>query len=202
MVFETVTLGVELYNTGNQEGCFRLYQGSLMGITQLLDHRADLLASVNKQLTAAKTQPAAQGAFALRKVLDEVQLAVTKKKPLWERLGGEAAVKLVVHDFVVAAAADPKVNFFRDGKYKLDDAGVAKLEKLLVELISAVSGGPLKYSGRDMKTSHAGMKITEAEFNAIAGHLVATLKKYKVAQTEIDDLVGIVAETKKDIVEK
>ena len=84
----------------------------------------------------------------------------TGEKPLWDRLGGEAAVKAVVHDFVVLAAADPKVDFFRGGKYTLDAEGVANLERRLVELISAVSGGPLKYEGRDMKSVHEGMGIT------------------------------------------
>src|SRR5262249_43707436 len=46
-------------------------------------------------------------------------------KPLWERLGGESAVKAVVHDFVAVTAKNPKVNFTRNGKYKLDDKAVA-----------------------------------------------------------------------------
>ena len=53
-----------------------------------------------------------------------------------------------------------------------------------------------------MPTAHAGMQITDAEFDALAGHLVATLKKYNVPQAEIDELVGIVASTRKDIVGK
>jgi hemoglobin len=109
---------------------------------------------------------------------------------------------MVVHDFVAAASADPKVNFTRGGKFPIDEEGVKRLEQRLVELVSAVSGGPLKYTGRDKATAHAGTKITEEEFNALAGHLVATLKKYKVPQAEIDELVGIVAGTKKDIVGK
>jgi len=123
-------------------------------------------------------------------------------KALWERLGGGEEVKAIVHDFVAAAAKDPKVNFTRTGKYKLDDNAVAGLEKLLVELISSATGGPLKYSGRDMKTVHAGMKITEAEFNAMAADLNNLLKKYKVGQQEIEDLMKVIESTKKDIVEK
>jgi hemoglobin len=121
---------------------------------------------------------------------------------LWNRLGGETAVVSVVHDLVAAAAKDPKVNFDRGGKYKLDDAGVTKLEKQLVDFVSSVTGGPRKYTGKDMKTVHAGMKITEAEFNALATDLVDVLKKHNVAQKEIDELITLVASTKKDIVEK
>src|SRR5262249_36240527 len=142
-----------------------------------------------------------QRAFALRKVLDQLYNDTLSRKSLWNRLGGEPAVKAVVHDFVALAASDAKVDFTRGGQYKIDADGVANLEKLLVQFVSAASGGPLKYAGRDMKTTHASMKITEAQFNAIAGDLIAVLKKYKVPQGKIDELVGAVATTKKDIVE-
>src|SRR5207247_3415391 len=73
-------------------------------------------------------------------------VATTRKdiveSPLWDRLGGEKAVRAVVHDFVIAAATDPKVNFFRDGKFKFTGKDVENLEQLLVELISATTGGP------------------------------------------------------------
>ena len=107
----------------------------------------------------------------------------------------------VVHDFVDKAARDRRVNFTRGGKYSLDADGVAHLEELLVQQISAVSGGPLKYAGRDMKTTHAGMKITEEQFQAIADDLVQVLKTYSVGDKEISELMGIIATTKKEIVE-
>jgi hemoglobin len=64
------------------------------------------------------------------------------------------------------------------------------------------TGGPNKYEGRAMKPTHAGMGITEAEFRALAGDLIASLDKFKVPQKEKDELITIVASTKKDIVEK
>jgi hemoglobin len=203
LIYETVKDGVELYNTGKTEECLRLYQGSLKVIGGILDHRPTTMKAIQDALAVAKTQKPDAAAFTLRDALDNAQNDVTgKKKALWLRLGGEPAVRAVVKDFVLAAAPDPKVNFFRDGKYKLDATGVDKLQQLLVEMISSATGGPLKYTGRSMKESHKGMKITEAEFGALAGHLVDTLKKYKVPQAEIDELVGIVASTKADIVEK
>jgi hemoglobin len=204
LVYDTIKEGVTLFNEQkNADGCYRLYYGSLTVISGLLDHRPTLMKAAKDALAKSKTQTPNEAAFALRKVLDDIQGEVsgTGKKPLWDRLGGEPAVKAVIHDFVLAAAPDPKVNFFRDGKYKLDAAGVEKLERLLVELVSSATGGPLKYSGRGMKESHAGMKITDAEFDALAGHLVAVLKKYNVPKAETDELVNIVAGTRKDIVD-
>jgi len=121
------------------------------------------------------------------------------EKSLYERLGGEPAITAVVEDFVGRAAADPKVNFFRDGKYKGID--VPRLKRQIVEFIGQATGGPQKYTGRDMKQTHKGMKITNAEFDAIAADLAASLDKFKVPAKEKNELLTIVGTTRKDIVE-
>jgi truncated hemoglobin YjbI len=200
-VYEAINAGVPVYNLGDAAGCYRIYQGALITVSPFLAHRPDLQESVKKALASTQTLGSYdQKARTLRASLDEIRYKVTVKT-LWTRLGGEPAVKAVVHDFVLKAAGDSKVNFFRDGKYKLDDAGVAHLEELLVQLVSQVTGGPLKYTGRAMKPVHEGMGITDTEFSAIAEDLVEVLKSYKVPEKEINDLVGIIASTKKDIVE-
>ena len=160
-VFRTISIGAPLYNKGDQAGCYRLYQGALTVIEPMLAHRAELRQEVAKGLRDVASVPSyAQRAVDLRRILDRVLNAVRTPlgppvaqpqplpKPLWSRLGGEPAVKAVVHDFVTLAATDPQVDFTRGGKYSLDAAGIANLEKLLVELISAVTGGPLKHEGR------------------------------------------------------
>ena len=124
---------------------------------------------------------------------------------LWHRLGGETAVRAVVHDFVGRGAANPKVNFTRKGhpnEWEVTEQSVARLEQRLVEFIGMATGGPQKYTGRDMATSHAGMRITNAEFDALAGDLKATLDEFKVPQKEQDELLQIVGGTRKDIVGK
>jgi hemoglobin len=126
-------------------------------------------------------------------------------KTLYERLGGEPAIVAVVDDFVGRAASDPKVNFTRKGtasEWNPSPENVALLKKHLVQFISMATGGPSKYEGRPMKPVHAGMGITDAEFGALAGDLIASLDKFKVPQKEKDELIGIVASTKKEIVEK
>jgi len=134
--------------------------------------------------------------------------AMTKEsmptKSLYERLGGEGALTLVVDDFVNRAAGDPAVNFTRKGtgmEWNATPENVAKLKKRLVQFIGMATGGPQKYEGKAMKPSHAGMKITSAEFDALAKDLIASLDKFKVPQREKDELIAVVASTKGDIVE-
>ena len=191
-------------------------QGTLLAIEPMLGHRAELRQEVAQGLRTVEGLPTyAQRAVDLRKILDRVLNTIrstpipapayapapTPLLPLWTRLGGEPAVKAVVHDFVALAANDPQVDFSRGGKYPLDEAGVARLETLLVELISAVAGGPLKYEGRAMKPVHRGMAISDAQFDALAGDLVVVLKKYNVPKKEADELLAIIASTRKDVVE-
>jgi truncated hemoglobin YjbI len=202
---DVISLGAPMFNSGNREGCLRLYQGTLIALRTTLDHRPELVAAIDAKLAVAKGGGStSEKAFALRAALDEVLKqcqAAASNKPLWDRLGGQAAVEAVIHDFVVLAAGNAQVNFLRDGQVKLDAAGVKNLEVRLVELVSATTGGPIKYQGRSMKSAHAGMKITDAEFDALGADLVAVLKKYNVPRAEVDELVAIVESTRADIVE-
>jgi hemoglobin len=126
-------------------------------------------------------------------------------KSLYERLGGGAAIKAVVDDFVATAAGDPAVNFARKGtarEWQATDANVARFKKRLVQFLSVAFGAKgVKYEGKDMKTVHRGMGISEAEFNALAGHLEAALRKHNVPQAEMDEVMKIAASTAPDIVE-
>lgn len=215
-VYESALLGTDIFNKGGHSECARLYQGTLLAVVPLLDHRPKLQTEAKARLERAKGLKPVDAAFELRTALDEIQNTIappkkdtkdTKepkdtKKALWDRLGGESAVKAVVHDFLLAAVENKQVNFFRDGKYTLDAKGTERLQKSLVEMVSEATGGPYKYSGKSMKETHKGMGITNAEFDELGAVLVATLKKHKVPQTEIDELVKIVAGTRGDIVEK
>jgi len=205
---DAAKLGSDLWTAGEIEGCFRLYQGALMTLAPILDHRPKLASFVKDRLDAAKEQRAEKGAFTLREGLDAVQkecsgdtAAATKKTAaLWTRLGGEATVKAVIHDLIDAALKDPKVNFTRNGTYKLTDKSRVELEEHLVELISEVGKGPLEYTGRDVKKVHASMKITGDEFDAMVGHLTDALKKNKVPDADAKELVKLVNSIKSYIV--
>jgi len=122
----------------------------------------------------------------------------TDAPSLWKRLGGEDAVRQVVDDFVKSAAADKKLDFTRGGKYKLDEP---KLKNALVEMISGVTGGPLRYTGPDMKEAHKGMHITNKEFDRAIEHLKRVLKKRVTSREAARELLKIVEKTRALVVE-
>lgn len=216
-VFECTSLGSAIYNKGNHDGCYRLYQGTLIAIQPLLDHRPKLAERIKLSLDRAKNmRTPVEAAFALREALDAAQHELTggkplplpkhlvkpevKKEPLWDRMGGEKAVRAVVKDFLVTSATNPRVNFTRGGKYPIDAKGLERLEQAVVEMVSSATGGPLKYTGRDMKDAHKGMGITDDEFSAMTADLAASLRKFMVPPAECSELLAIVEGTKKDIV--
>jgi len=118
----------------------------------------------------------------------------TKEKSLYDRLGGKPAITAVVDDFTARVAADRRINRF------FANTDVPAFKAKLVDQICEASGGPCKYTGKDMKTTHAGMGVTDDDFTALVGDLVATLDKFKVPEKEKGELLGALGPMKKDIV--
>ncbi len=221
-----INVGADLFNVGDHAGCYRLYQGALMAVKPFLgpDMQADV---VNAMIAAEKMPKIADRAFALRKVIDAVRAQagpaapLTPKMPpkviipaapdadkapksaltLWERLGGAANVRKVVSDLMMSARTDPKVNFSRDGKYKLDEPTVQFVEQQLVDFISSATGGPFKYQGKSMKEVHRGMGITAAEYDALKQHIQRALEKSGAKAGDIAEVMKAVEGLRKEIVE-
>lgn len=120
---------------------------------------------------------------------------------LYDRLGGKPAITAVVDEFVARVAADKRINSFFSGVAG-DPARLASFKGKLVDQICEASGGPCKYTGKDMKATHEGMGITTADFNALVEDLVGALDKFKVAPDDKQALLGVLGPMKKDIVEK
>jgi hemoglobin len=114
---------------------------------------------------------------------------------LFERLGGTSAIRSVVEDFVARCAGDSRIN------KKFVRTDIPRLKSMLVDQVSEATGGPAKYTGRDMKTTHTEMGVTTGEFNALVEDLVATLNKLGVGKSEQDELLGVLGPMKPDIVE-
>lgn len=119
---------------------------------------------------------------------------------LHDRLGGKAAIDAVVEDFVGRLAADPRIKNEKV-KARLAVISVPNLKMHLANQICAGAGGPCKYTGRDMKSAHAGLAITSAEFGFVVDDLVATLNKFKVPEKEKGEVLRLLGPMKKDIVE-
>jgi truncated hemoglobin YjbI len=125
---------------------------------------------------------------------------VAAPKSLYERLGGNAAISAVTDQFIANVAGDARINaFFADAA--ADPARLTKLRNNLVNQLGEATGGTEKYTGLNMKVSHAGMGIEESHFNALVEDLALALDKFKVPTAEKNELLGALAPMKTDIVE-
>lgn len=117
---------------------------------------------------------------------------------LYQRLGGYDALAAVTDDFIGRLVVNPRLARFFSG-FGTDSK--TRVRQLLVDQLCNATGGPCAYIGRSMKTAHAGLGITEDDWNAAVADLVATLTKFKVPQREKDEVLAAIASMKGDIVE-
>ena len=120
------------------------------------------------------------------------------RKSLYERLGGYDAISAVANDLLPRLQADSKLARFWQNR---GADGINREKQLLIDFLCSSAGGPLYYTGRDMKISHKGMKISESDWSAFLGHLNATLDAFQVPQPERGEVVAFIQSTKPDIVE-
>jgi hemoglobin len=121
-------------------------------------------------------------------------------RSLYDRMGGEVVIVKVVDDFVTNVAADPDIK--DKHKKHFQEGDVAGLKKKLVDQIGQATGGPQKYTGKDMKTAHQGLGITDKDFDALVADLVKALDNNKVGQAEKDELLKMLGGMRGDVVEK
>ena len=138
-------------------------------------------------------------ALALVTLLSAVSVNAQEQKSLYHRLGGYDAIAAVGDDFIGRLANDTQLSRFLVG---LSADSKKRLRQLVVDQLCEVTGGPCIYIGRSMKASHAGLGITESDWQATVKHLAASLDKFKVPQKEKDELLAAASSLKGDIVEK
>lgn len=114
---------------------------------------------------------------------------------LYERLGGLEAITSVVDSFVARCAADDRINV------KFERSDVPRLKQMLVDQVCEAAAGPCTYTGRDMRSTHDGMAVTAGEFDALVEDLVLTLGEFDVPRAEQQELLGLLAPMRGDIVE-
>jgi hemoglobin len=119
-------------------------------------------------------------------------------KSLYERLGGYDAIAAVIDAVMVRIKSDDKLRRFYDHR---GADGIAREQQLFVDFLCASTGGPVVYTGRDMKTVHIGMRLDEEDWKRGGEHLAATLEAFEVPEQEKDEMMGLAESLKSEIVE-
>lgn len=184
------------------------------------DQRASQVMAKNQQLSGAD-----QGDVKKAKVAKADQSGSTTNKAaqaegklsLYDRLGSEAGLSNIVSDFLPRVLNDPRVNWERKGvsgtkvffffhrhtetqQWSATPDKMAALQKHLIEFLALTTGGPSKYEGREIKSVHAGMHITNPEFDAVIGDMKASLDRLQIPDREQKELLAVIESTRPEIV--
>ena len=115
---------------------------------------------------------------------------------LFDRMGGAPVVAQVVDQLLDLSVADPRT------RRSFQKINLKRLREKLNEQICALSNGPCQYTGDGMKEVHAGLDITDAEFNGLVEHLITALDAKNVGLREKNELLRLLAPMKRDVITK
>jgi len=123
---------------------------------------------------------------------------MTEAESLYARLGGYDAIAAVADDLLPRLQGDEALGRF--WAHRGND-GLRREKQLLIDFLCANAGGPLLYTGRDMKISHAGMRISASDWTAFLGHVGAALDNFELPERERDEVIAFIESTREEIVE-
>lgn len=118
----------------------------------------------------------------------------TKTATLYQRLGGEAKIRKIVNDTLDKNLKNPAIGAYFQ---KLD---MDRLKQLVFEFFSMGTGGPHKYTGRDMASAHANHKITEADYNSSNDDLLEALVENGVEEKEQMEVIALLDSLKQQVI--
>jgi hemoglobin len=122
--------------------------------------------------------------------------APASESSLYERIGGEAAVEAAVDLFYRKVLADDRISHYFDSVDMDAQRGKQKA------FLTFAFGGPHNYAGKDMRSAHAKLKLSEADFDAVMENLGGTLKELGVPDALIGEAAAIAVSVKKDVLNK
>jgi hemoglobin len=120
------------------------------------------------------------------------------EKSLYQRLGGYDALAAFVDDLLPRLLQDSQIGVYWKGKCK---DSLKKDRQLVLDFLVMATGGPSQYLGRDMKTSHEGLGISQSDWDVFVRHAVASLNDLGVAEREKSDFLAAAGSLMADIVE-
>jgi hemoglobin len=122
--------------------------------------------------------------------------AASAEERLFFRLGGEAKLKAAVDELVVVMLEDERINFV------FAQTDLTKFKHLLYTQLCELAGGPCIYDGRDMRTTHARLPISNAHFNALTEDLYIAFERVGVSYALQNQMIALLAPMQRDIVKQ
>lgn len=147
----------------------------------------------------------APGGLGLHTPLKNMPEQAPGERTLYQRLGGEPAISAIVDEWIDRAVKDPNVNFIRSGQahqWPATPDNMARMKAYFSQYVGMLTGGPQIYAGRDILTTHTGMRISEGEWISFVGDGKKTLESMAIGDPEKTELLKLVAGSHDAVVDK
>lgn len=116
--------------------------------------------------------------------------------PLFERLGGRAAVTAVVEKALANHLSNPVIKT----RFEHAEQTVEQLVDHAVEFFCTGLTGVATYTGRPLNEAHAGMNVSDEEFCAALDDIVEALDAQGIGDPERSEVLGILYGMKPEVV--
>jgi hemoglobin len=113
---------------------------------------------------------------------------------LYDDLGGKENIERFVGDTLDIAVKDPRIA--RD----FDNINLTWLRGRITMQFCAITGGPCRYTGRDMHAAHKGLHLATLDFNALTEDLQIAMGNAGVPFRTQNRLLALLAPMYRDIV--
>jgi hemoglobin len=109
---------------------------------------------------------------------------------------GKEGIDRIIDDFVNRVTTDPRI------AERFKNANLVRLRLELKQQVCFLTGGPCVYTGKDMKSAHAGMALRNSDFNALAEDLQISMNREHVSFPAQNRLLAKLAPMQHAIVTK
>jgi len=113
-------------------------------------------------------------------------------------MGGYDVIAAAIDGMLMRMRADPQFTRFAMGR---SEDSHRRARQFLVDQLCALAGGPCLYTGRDMKSSHKGLGITESDWQTTMKYIGDAMTELKIPQREHDEVIALWTNYKSEIVE-
>jgi hemoglobin len=115
---------------------------------------------------------------------------------LYQRIGGYDVIAAVVDDFFARFGEDPELVPFLGG---INASEGARIRQRFVDFVCARTGGPCLYLGRDMRTTHDGLPITDTHFDRVMRHMEAAVAAQQMPDGAAGELISMLGALRSEI---
>ena len=117
----------------------------------------------------------------------------TKQTTLYQQLGEEQGVSTITDHLLANLSQDKRI------LHHFEQTDIHIFRERFIEHLCVVSGGNCIYQGASMFDAHIGLHISQADFDAVVGHLIKALKQSHVPLATQNALLSKLAPMYEDV---